>query len=115
MITICIFGPTKGDTPENWNALETYLNSLDEPFSIITSTCKGWDAMGRRYASKYKIDKDIVKADIKGKGYERGVLECNDEMLAKADMGITEQGVNTTTSLDMVEKFKKSNKKLIFL
>jgi len=114
---VVIFGPTKNVLDGKYSKLVDLLDAYERPFVIVTSTCSsGWDAMGRRYANEHSmVFSLVIKAPIKQFGYERAVQMCNDWMLEEADEGITQEGVDTPVSLDMVKKLKDAGKMITYL
>jgi hypothetical protein len=116
MIKIAVFGPTKGVTKQDWKNLERYLDSLERPLLIVTSTCQGWDNLGRKYAGLNElVDKKVIKARIKQLGYKKGVETCNQEITGLVDSGVTCKNPETTGTKHMIKMLESQGKKIIYL
>ncbi len=113
---VAIFGPTKNVPPGSYERLCDRLGTMPRPFVIITSTCStGWDEMARRYAREHdNVFLLVIKADMT-LGYDVAVRKCNEWMAGEADEGITQDGVNTPVSLDMVKRLEKDGKRVVYV
>jgi hypothetical protein len=111
-----VFGPTKRDPERIYDSLKKFFRSFEKPILIITSICGGWDEGARLYAKKHDDENVlllVIKPDITN-DIEEGYKLCNDWMQSIARYGVTEKGVSTSMSLDMMEKLKENKKKIFF-
>ncbi len=113
---VAVFGPSKPYTRKEWTSLCRELDKIPRPLLIVTSTCGGWDRMGREYAdSKYLVGMMVLKAKTREMGKEEGIKNCNNTIADLVEEGYTVEGVDTRWSLDMVERLEKRGKRVNYV
>lgn len=112
---MCVFGSTNVDVNRYYPFLKQCLDAFERPLTIVTSTTRGWDYMGRKYADMHDgVNKKVIKADMT-LGWEKGVKNCNEEMASLVEFGITGENPSTRGTLHMIETLQQLGKQIIYI
>lgn len=111
---VAVFGP-KLITPEDKLGLFEFLDTVDRPMTIITSTCSGWDAAGLEYAKKHKEVFGLPIRAVMEMGIDSGIERCNEIIAGGVMFGVTKKNPLGRWSIDLAKKLKDLKKPIQYI